>query len=316
MMASWLLFAVASAAAGGNNAVKVFHFIITPAWGATVSGDQRCRNNIQCEWVYATDMDAFEKLYREHATTVSGNAGSAPITVALYNVHSLYHFKHHKPQDNRVPADLRLATSEESSLHPKYNTMFPTTFPHFDGYTIFNPKSTFQRIILDAWMNETVVKDFTTRLTPFHQLIKGGTFVASNCRTSRDSLVQAIRDAGWRVDGLGNCLRSTTPEAVAHKLDMKNDVDVDSFNKRSSISKYMFHVAFENQQEPGYVTEKPFDALYAGTVPIYRGDAQHLRGEGEGNGRVLVGGGRCERGIGEKDLRWGLRRNELMRVRG
>jgi hypothetical protein len=273
-----LLLAASSVSAGGNDAVKVFHFV-TPAWCSHPhhTSIQRCRNDMQCEWVYASDMDAFEKLYREHASAVSGNASSAPITVAAYNVHSLYHFKHHKPQDNRVPADLRLATSEESSLHPKYSTMFPTTFPHFDGYTIFNPKSTFQRIISDAWLNETVVRDFTTRLTPFHQLIKGGTFVASNCRSSRDGLVQSIRDAGWRVDGLGNCLHSSTPEAIANKLDMKNDVGIDSFNKRTAISKYMFHVAFENQQEPGYVTEKPFDALYAGTVPIYRGDAQHLR---------------------------------------
>ena len=266
-----------SVSVGSNSAVKVFHFILTPAWGAVVSGDQRCRNNLPCDWVYATDLDAYEKLYREHALTVA--TGVAPITVAMYNVHSLYHYKLHKPQDNRVPADFRLATSEESSLHPKYSSMFPTTFPHFDGYTVFHPKSSFQRIILDAWMNQTVVEYFTSHLTPFHQLIKGGTFVASNCRSSRDSIVQSIRDAGWRVDGLGNCLRSTTPEAVAFKLDMKNDVDTDSFNKRTSISKYMFHLAFENQHEPGYVTEKPFDALYGGTVPIYKGDAQHLRGE-------------------------------------
>eukprot|EP00600_Ochromonadales_sp_CCMP1393_P010080 CAMPEP_0174957788 /NCGR_PEP_ID=MMETSP0004_2-20121128/2266_1 /TAXON_ID=420556 /ORGANISM="Ochromonas sp., Strain CCMP1393" /LENGTH=250 /DNA_ID=CAMNT_0016205935 /DNA_START=531 /DNA_END=1283 /DNA_ORIENTATION=- len=36
-------------------------------------------------------------------------------------------------------------------------------------------------------------------------------------------------------------------------------------------------MAFENSLEPGYVTEKPFDALLAGTVPVYLGDAAHLR---------------------------------------
>ena len=39
----------------------------------------------------------------------------------------------------------------------------------------------------------------------------------------------------------------------------------------------MFNLAFENQHEPGYVTEKPFDALIAGTVPIYKGDSAHLK---------------------------------------
>ena len=36
----------------------------------------------------------------------------------------------------------------------------------------------------------------------------------------------------------------------------------------------------ENQHEPGYVTEKPFDALTAGTVPVYKGDSAHLKGTG------------------------------------
>jgi len=56
----------------------------------------------------------------------------------------------------------------------------------------------------------------------------------------------------------------------------------------------MFHLAFENSVEPGYVTEKPFDALmagdlilgklklnfeclHAGTVPIYLGDSAHFK---------------------------------------
>ena len=39
----------------------------------------------------------------------------------------------------------------------------------------------------------------------------------------------------------------------------------------------MFNMAFENSIEEGYVTEKPFDALIAGTVPVYLGDASHLK---------------------------------------
>ena len=39
----------------------------------------------------------------------------------------------------------------------------------------------------------------------------------------------------------------------------------------------MFNLAFENQHESGYVTEKPFDALIAGTVPVYKGDSAHLK---------------------------------------
>ena len=43
--------------------------------------------------------------------------------------------------------------------------------------------------------------------------------------------------------------------------------------KREAISNYMFYLAFENSIETGYVTEKLFDGLIAGTVPIYLGSA-------------------------------------------
>ena len=38
----------------------------------------------------------------------------------------------------------------------------------------------------------------------------------------------------------------------------------DFSNKRKVISKYLFYLAFENTIEPGYVTEKVFDAVFAG----------------------------------------------------
>ena len=39
----------------------------------------------------------------------------------------------------------------------------------------------------------------------------------------------------------------------------------------------MFDLSFENSLERGYVTEKPFDALVSGIVPVYLGDAVHLK---------------------------------------
>jgi Glycosyltransferase family 10 (fucosyltransferase) C-term len=38
--------------------------------------------------------------------------------------------------------------------------------------------------------------------------------------------------------------------------------------KREAISRFMFHMAFENSIESGYVTEKPFDALLSGMRTI------------------------------------------------
>jgi len=100
-------------------AVKVFHFILTPAWGYTTSGKQQCRSNLPCEWVHGGDMDTMERLYKEHAGSTSAATSTTTTTVALYNVHTLYHYRMHKPSDSKLPTDFRLATSEESGLHPK-----------------------------------------------------------------------------------------------------------------------------------------------------------------------------------------------------
>ncbi len=42
--------------------------------------------------------------------------------------------------------------------------------------------------------------------------------------------------------------------------------------KLETLSKYKFTLCFENAIFPGYVTEKLFDALLAGSVPVYLGD--------------------------------------------
>ena len=37
------------------------------------------------------------------------------------------------------------------------------------------------------------------------------------------------------------------------------------------MRRYKFYLAFENTNEPGYVTEKVYDALDAGVIPVYLG---------------------------------------------
>jgi len=41
--------------------------------------------------------------------------------------------------------------------------------------------------------------------------------------------------------------------------------------KLKTISRYAFNLAFENSNEPDYVSEKVYDSLIAGTVPVYFG---------------------------------------------
>ena len=42
-------------------------------------------------------------------------------------------------------------------------------------------------------------------------------------------------------------------------------------NKVHSIAKYTHHLAFENSVSDGYVTEKIWDAIKVGVIPIYHG---------------------------------------------
>lgn len=56
---------------------------------------------------------------------------------------------------------------------------------------------------------------------------------------------------------------------VCHNCDLANDVGPES--KLAAIPQYRFTVAFENSMTTDYVTEKLFQPLLVGSVPIYRG---------------------------------------------
>jgi hypothetical protein len=47
--------------------------------------------------------------------------------------------------------------------------------------------------------------------------------------------------------------------------------------KKNALSKYLFHLAFENDVEAWHITEKAYHAFHAGTVPVYLGPADDFR---------------------------------------
>ena len=92
-----------------------------------------------------------------------------------------------------------------------------------------------------------------------------GVWVASNCLRQRESLVEELMR--WLPDGAihsyGRCLHN-------HEWPTTQEPKFGS-SKIPLLSRYKFTIAFENSQAEGYVTEKFFQPLIAGSVPVYWG---------------------------------------------
>ena len=56
-------------------------------------------------------------------------------------------------------------------------------------------------------------------------------------------------------------------------------------DKLAFVARYTHHLSFENEAYPGYLTEKLFDGLFVGAVPLYEGDP--LAGEWFAGGSFL-----------------------------
>jgi hypothetical protein len=98
----------------------------------------------------------------------------------------------------------------------------------------------------------------------YNSAIKGASFLANNCDSfsNREELVQALQQTTrFRVDSLSKCLHNAKlPPGI-----------VDASNKGLILSKYLFHLSFENQRIDDYITEKLWGAFQSGTVPVYFG---------------------------------------------
>ena len=103
----------------------------------------------------------------------------------------------------------------------------------------------------------------------FDKAIKGAVFLASNCdsRNKRELIVESLinmtqemnDDIPFWVDSVSDCLHNAEkPEGT------KDD-------KIQILRHYLFYLAFENQCETDYITEKLWSTFVAGIIPIYFG---------------------------------------------
>ncbi|RUS12509.1 hypothetical protein BC937DRAFT_87697 [Endogone sp. FLAS-F59071] len=104
-------------------------------------------------------------------------------------------------------------------------------------------------------------------------------WMVSNCspQNQRNDLMQSLM-AEMEVHSFGKCMNNKDiPLDVKQKFGMPEEGVTDQWwgswqdIKRSIFSKYPFVFTPENSNCEGYVTEKVYDALAAGSIPIYLG---------------------------------------------
>lgn len=295
--------------------VIIFHLIDNALWGevdgSAIQGNFTCpsglnsNNNRNSNRKYVRDFaaenavssceivssdaksDHLNNLQDKFNQRISDINRYNKVVVALYNIHTWGSYSKwpHAPSQCAIgragggegtgaaQRAFTLAESEES--HGRFGKLFTNSFRWFDGNSTTSPFSSIQRVYFRGF-NES---EFLP-LKPFDALIKGATFVASTCHraegtTKRVSIVAQL-EKKLRVDSLGKCHHTPTgPEGI--RLGSGATALEALRLKQSAISHYMFHLAFENTYERGYVTEKVFDALIAGVVPVYLGSSEDCR---------------------------------------
>lgn len=126
-------------------------------------------------------------------------------------------------------------------------------------------RNNYKRIQWHGFDPTTLVKPITTDLESILQdKTKFCNFLYSNPVPYREAFFKQLSKYK-KVDAPGSSMKNTSG--------IDNLYPGDKWRaKRSFLQKYKFTIAFENDLFPGYQTEKLYDAMLAGSMPIYLGD--------------------------------------------
>eukprot|EP00667_Euglena_gracilis_P016890 EG_transcript_17711 len=136
------------------------------------------------------------------------------------------------------------------------------SFGNYDVVMSMNPKADVPLVYL-AWGDQLPLPGGAT--PSLEGRLPVAAFVASNCEPRRKAMVERLIAVGLRVHALGGCV---PVGAEAHRI-ISNKHPYAA--KVEALLKYAIYLAFENSVVDGYVTEKVFDGLRAGAIPVYHG---------------------------------------------
>ena len=171
-----------------------------------------------------------------------------------------------------VPEDVKVFFSGENPRHPYWiqyadSMLSDSDFDLSLGFDCFEDK---RYMRLPLWM----LYEFEPDLNP--DKIAAGCaklrFPAIGERNGFAALIARIDDSGLRTEmysALASIGRVDCPSLVMHN----DDTLVQQYNddKVAYLTNYVFNICPENSNSYGYVTEKLFEAISAGCIPVYWG---------------------------------------------
>ena len=154
--------------------------------------------------------------------------------------------------DSKVP--IRIVGSNEAQ---HYYPLLKLDYlkHHFQGSALLDRKSDIPWVLTED-MNKLKDASISKDAQP------KATFVARNCNpmNNRNEYVKAI-DAKIGVVAPSNCLNNAEWP----------DCNGTPCSKVEAIRQYKIHLAFENGDSPGYISEKIYQAFEAGVLPVWMG---------------------------------------------
>jgi alpha-1,3-fucosyltransferase 10 len=176
-----------------------------------------------------------------------------------------YHAPHAcslKPQ-RAFPKQIAIIASMESSAYYRCldDALFMSRFNITTTYRLSSDIPT-------PYLRPDHIDNFARPLVPFAEKSNAIVYIQSNCDalSKRDDILKKLQEQGIKLDARGRCLNN----APAHSR---------AVSKQDTMKQYKICVTFENSLASDYVSEKLWDGMSAGCLPIYYGApniAEHL----------------------------------------
>lgn len=180
----------------------------------------------------------------------------------------LFHVKTHSksdfPNKRAHPAQKYMMVSLEQPAyaplmkHPAYTSKF--------DYLMTYDLDTSTVPVITIHPHYAAKEYFEAPSVPFEEKLDAAVMFTSNCKNAgADSRLKYFEELmkHMTVHSYGKCLHNTEEPPAGKRS--RNE------NKRRVLSKYKWYLAFENNIIKDYVSEKVYDGVLAGTVPVYYG---------------------------------------------